>query len=159
MTKEEAIETLRANYPDACFEQLREAFDTAISALSRQVTGKLNSDCISRQAAITLPVMPKEHREYQTFNIDDAYEQGWNDLQKCIEALPSAERNGKWIKVRPIGGGKEAYMCPFCRSGDWDISVDSYNYCPYCGESVSGVLDDPSHPFADDVMMEGEEDG
>ena len=38
-----------------------------------------------------MPVMPKEHREYQTFNLDDAYEQGWNDLQKCIEALPSAQ--------------------------------------------------------------------
>lgn len=33
MTREEAIETLRANYPDACFEQLREAVDKAIEAL------------------------------------------------------------------------------------------------------------------------------
>lgn len=49
------------------------------------------SDLIERQATITLPVMPKEYREYQTFNLDDAYEQGWNDLQKCIESLPSAQ--------------------------------------------------------------------
>ena len=49
------------------------------------------NDCISRQAAITLPVMPKEHREYQTYNLDDVYEQGWFDLQKCIEELPSAQ--------------------------------------------------------------------
>ena len=48
-------------------------------------------DLISRQAAITLPVMPKEHREYQTCNLDDVYEQGWFDLQKCIENLPSAQ--------------------------------------------------------------------
>lgn len=48
-------------------------------------------DLIDKQAAITLPVMPKEHREYQTHNLDDAYEQGWNDLQKCIESLPSAQ--------------------------------------------------------------------
>lgn len=33
MTNAEAIETLRANYPDACFEQLREAVDKAIKAL------------------------------------------------------------------------------------------------------------------------------
>ena len=33
MTREEAIETLKANYPDACFEQLRDAVDAAISAL------------------------------------------------------------------------------------------------------------------------------
>ncbi len=37
MTNREAIETLRANYPDACFEQLREAVDKAISALEKQI--------------------------------------------------------------------------------------------------------------------------
>lgn len=36
MTNQEAIETLQANYPDACFELLREAVDTAISALQAQ---------------------------------------------------------------------------------------------------------------------------
>ena len=35
MTNEEAIETLKANYPDACFEQLREAVDMAIKALEQ----------------------------------------------------------------------------------------------------------------------------
>ena len=35
MTNTEAIETLRANYPDACYEQLREAVDVAISSLKR----------------------------------------------------------------------------------------------------------------------------
>lgn len=36
MTNAEAIETLRANYPDACYEQLREAVDAAIEALKLQ---------------------------------------------------------------------------------------------------------------------------
>ena len=36
MTNAEAIETLIANYPDACFEQLREAVDAAIEALKAQ---------------------------------------------------------------------------------------------------------------------------
>ena len=36
MTNEKAIETLKANYPDACFEQLREAVDMAIEALKAQ---------------------------------------------------------------------------------------------------------------------------
>ena len=36
MTNAEAIETLRANYPDACYEQLREAVDKAIKALELQ---------------------------------------------------------------------------------------------------------------------------
>ena len=63
-------------------------------------------DLISRQDAITLPVTPKEYREYQTYNFDDAYEQGWDDLQKCIESLPSAQQ---WIpcsKRLPDQNGK-----------------------------------------------------
>ena len=36
MTNAEAIETLRANYPDACYEQLREAVDTAIEVLKAE---------------------------------------------------------------------------------------------------------------------------
>ena len=57
----------------------------------------MSYDLISRQAAITLPVMPKEYREYQTNNLDDAYEQGWFDLQECIEELPSAQPEQQWI--------------------------------------------------------------
>lgn len=48
-------------------------------------------DLISRQAAMTIPVLPKCWREYQTNNIDDAYEQGWNDALFSLIALPSAE--------------------------------------------------------------------
>ena len=36
MTNSEAIETLKANYPDPCFGLLREAVDTAIYELSAQ---------------------------------------------------------------------------------------------------------------------------
>lgn len=36
MTNAEAIEILRANYPDACFEQLRAAVDKAVEALEAQ---------------------------------------------------------------------------------------------------------------------------
>ena len=43
------------------------------------------SDLIDRREAISIPVLPSEYRKYQTMNLDDAYEQGWYDLQKCIE--------------------------------------------------------------------------
>lgn len=55
MTREEAIETLKANYPDACYEQLREAVDAAIEALKAQDGPDTNvgsNDLISRRAAI-----------------------------------------------------------------------------------------------------------
>ena len=76
------------------------------------------SDLIDRQAAITLPVMPKEHREYQTHNLDDAYEQGWFDLQECIENLPSAQ--------------PEIIRCKDCENyqTDWQpLSFDDGHYC------------------------------
>ena len=40
LTEAEAIETLRANYPDACYEQLRCAVDMAINALEKQIPMK-----------------------------------------------------------------------------------------------------------------------
>lgn len=55
MTREEDIETLKANYPDACYKQLREAVDTAIEALKAQDGPDTNvgsNDLISRRAAI-----------------------------------------------------------------------------------------------------------
>lgn len=48
-------------------------------------------DVISRRVAISLPVKPKEDRYFQTQNLDDAYDYGWSDLQRCIEKLPSAQ--------------------------------------------------------------------
>ena len=77
ITNIEAIEILKANYPDACYEQLRKAVDAAIEALKAQdATG----DTISRQAAI-----------------DTITEYGWGDniymsvgnLAGRIERLPS----------------------------------------------------------------------
>lgn len=35
MSRDEAIEILKANYPDACYGQLRDAVDMAISALEQ----------------------------------------------------------------------------------------------------------------------------
>ena len=72
MTNAEAIETLRANYPDACFEQLREAVDAAIEALKAQ---DAVGDTISRQAAID--------QLHQSYNLLDA--------ERRLEDLPSAQ--------------------------------------------------------------------
>jgi len=113
-------------------------------------------DCISRQAAITLPVIPKEYREYQTSNLDDAYEQGWNDLQKCIESLPSAQQwipcserlpdkegeylvtfNDKWCgpKVRTLW-----YGTPF------DIIIDKDKWVFYCDKGYGFETFAPGKP-------------
>lgn len=99
MTREEAIETLKANYPDACYEQLRESVDTAIEALKAQDTA---GDTIYRQAAID--AVEKESR------VDGAY--GYMDTKSIVdllndlpsaqpeEAIPAAwlEEQAKWFE-------------------------------------------------------------
>ena len=101
-----------------------------ISALiAVQICGKgvkKMNDLISRQAATTIPVMPKEHRHYQTNNLDDAYEQGWADLQECIGNLPTVQPNHN-AEVSKMG----IVHCENCEH--WDTSWDTaygLHYCP-----------------------------
>ena len=118
-------------------------------------------DLISRQAAIEeLECVGYDFSESglsepELEELCEAIGEVEQDMIMRIRRLTSAQQKGKWIKVKTISGDIEAYMCPFCKNGDWDILVDSYNYCPYCGKPVSGVADDPSHPFEDDVMAKG----
>ena len=85
MTNKEAIETLKANYPDACYEQLREAVDIAIEALSCSENPN-NSDCISRRAAIDDMC---KHFNYDVHD-DLVY---WNreHVLRVLKDLPSAQ--------------------------------------------------------------------
>ena len=100
MTNAEAIETLRANYPDACYEQLREAVDAAIEVLKAQgVAG----DTISRQAAIRgyqevckgikcgeCPFLIKVNTEKGSHLITDC------KLEAFLHDLPSAQPEPDW---------------------------------------------------------------
>jgi predicted SprT family Zn-dependent metalloprotease len=97
------------------------------------------SDLISRQAAISLPVKPREDRYFQTQSLDDAYDYGWRSLQRCIEKLPSAEpeqKKGEWIK-----NDNGTYSCSVCQS--W-IPKEQHcyaRYCLYCGADMRGEKD------------------
>lgn len=77
--RQAAIETLRANYPDACYEQLREAVDAAIEALKAQ---DVAGDTISRQAAID--AVKERYYKYDRFAKIE-------ELVWSIEKLPSAQ--------------------------------------------------------------------
>lgn len=93
------------------------------------------NDRISRQAAISLPVKPKEDRYFQTYNLDDAFDYGWRSLQECIRKLPSAERKGNWVGIddEPC----ETFECDRCGFvlEDW-IQGAFYNFCPNCGADM-----------------------
>ena len=95
MTNEEAIKTLEANYPDACFEQLREAVDAAIEALKAQ---DADSDTISRKAtidailAVTGNSSVRELYEHvQEHGLSDMWSGGVNAAIDIIIAVPSVQ--------------------------------------------------------------------
>ena len=94
ISRQEAIEAMKSITDSICEQQ---AIDALCELPSAQPDSKELSftqkklDTISRQAAITIPILPVEHRKYQTMNLDDAYELGWRDCQKYIEDLPSAQ--------------------------------------------------------------------
>lgn len=46
---------------------------------------------IERKSAMTTPVLPKEYRQYQTDNLDDAYEQGWMDALDNLKNAPAVD--------------------------------------------------------------------
>ena len=110
----------------------------------------MKDDLISRQAATTIPVMPKEHRYYQTNNLDDAYEQGWNDLQECIENLPPVQpKRGKWMpnsqfypEVNTHWIRWECSECGYTRTKGWEGTTDGRcpeaKICENCGADMTG---------------------
>lgn len=54
---------------------------------------------MEREAAMTTPVLPKEYRQYQTDNLDDAYEQGWFDALDNLKNAPAVSVP-QWISVK-----------------------------------------------------------
>lgn len=49
------------------------------------------AEYIEREAAMLTPVLPKEHRHYQTSNLDDVYAQGWVDALDNLKNAPAAD--------------------------------------------------------------------
>ena len=93
------------------------------------------AEYIQREAAMTVPVLPKEYRAYQTSNLDDAYEAGWNDALENLRNIPAedvlpAER-GTWIEDH------DYLKCPRCGAmvqRDFTFfDIGDWNFCPNCG--------------------------
>lgn len=57
------------------------------------------TEYIERKAAMTTPVLPKEYRQYQTDNLDDAYEQGWMDALDNLKNAPAVSVP-QWISIK-----------------------------------------------------------
>ncbi len=134
MTNKEAIETLKTNYPDACFEQLREAVDAAISALQALDVPDTNvGDTISRQDAIDAIMGQPPEPHYPSWYAE------W------LKQLPSAQPN---VPDNDVDDIKPCEVCDYLEDGDtlykssdWDggIGFDyirDIRYCPNCGRRL-----------------------
>lgn len=55
---------------------------------------------ISIGEVILLQPKPREDRYFQTQSLDDAYEYGWRDLQKCVEKLRGIHYDSKRNKSK-----------------------------------------------------------
>ena len=105
------------------------------------------SEWINLEEAITLPVMPKRYRKYKTMNLDDAYEQGWEDCQACISRIPSADRpQGEWIDAEiPLesGGSMPIQACNLCKTFyPLAYTGGGHRFCPNCGARMKGADDE-----------------
>ena len=102
-------------------------------------------DTISRQAAIeSADILFKPFTEYSPGMVDlesIAYNHALADFVVTLNALPSAERRGRWIGERliyPSGIITFIYRCSECgyeeRHAYEDIKPS--NYCPNCGAKM-----------------------
>lgn len=101
------------------------------------------AEYIEREVALSMHEPPKSNRHYQTYNLDDAYGQGWDDALCCLEHLPAADVapvvHGKWVHIPQTLNTLIQLRCSFCGWWSLDPSIDgTYNYCPNCGAKMDG---------------------
>lgn len=112
------------------------------------------AEFIEREAAMTVPVLPKEYREYQTFDLDDAYEAGWEDALNNLKHIPAADVapvvHGRWVDAH---GDRQVAECSRCKHR-YEVTDEPsnaalfacfahfYRYCPHCGARMDGGEED-----------------
>lgn len=94
------------------------------------------AEYIEKEAAMLTPVLPKEHRRYQTSNLDDVYAQGLADALDNFKNAPAAD-------VAPVVHGRWEWF-------DEDVGTPVTGYerewgwrCSHCGEELPDDYDDP----------------
>ena len=98
------------------------------------------TEYIERKIALSICEPSKSDRYYQTYNLDDAYGQGWDDALCCIESIPIADVaqiiHGQWEtnSDRP-----DILICSVCKCGFDMWKHDPHNFCPNCGAKMDEV--------------------
>ena len=95
------------------------------------------NEYIERKIALSIREPSKSDRDYQTYNLDDAYGQGWDDALCCIESIPIADVapiiHGQWEtnSDRP-----DTLICSVCKCGFDMWKHNPHNFCPNCGAKM-----------------------
>lgn len=137
MTNSEAIETLRANYPDACYEQLREAVDAAIKALEDRpsVDNKLFI-CDRKKCERCSP---------DCYITSDTNHRARTDTVVFINGdrvvIKSEEiKYPRWINLGHLGrSGDHPYSVWYkCSECGFELYWWTTDKCPHCGAYMRG---------------------
>ena len=112
MTNKEAIEVLKANYPDAYYELLRKAVDMAIEALSEPSRQGQQNGLISHRDAIeAIDEITWYHQNANKDMVRGANSnehQAWykaEDVYKALESVPSAQPDNRLAKIADLVEG------------------------------------------------------
>ena len=108
------------------------------------------AEYIDKTAALSIREPPKSNRYYQTNNLDDAYEQGWDEALSYIEKTPTADVapvvHGKWVTTsEEVFPGSSQFLCyshkhEECGFQYVGLNGNEYNYCPKCGAKMDSEL-------------------
>lgn len=133
MTNKEAIEVLKANYPDAYYELLREAVDMAIEALSEPSRQGQRDGLISLQAltdAIDKTTWYHQNRNKDMVSGANSNEhQAWHkadDVYEALESVPSAQPEQP-TGVQDILQYLDEYLHPIVSPEHWSVYSELYD--------------------------------
>lgn len=128
------IEKLPSIIPCDAREAYLKGYDYGVKDWFKSKTQPCD-DCISRASLIDKAM------SWDTHFTDSERYVSLSDIMALPSVTPQRPK-GKWIKVYPLGMDYEAYMCSECKTGDWDITIGEYKFCPYCGAEMSGGGED-----------------
>ena len=97
------------------------------------------AEYVDKEIAMMVQEPPKSQRYYQTDNLDDAYEQGWNDALNTIGKLPKANVK-EIVYAHWIMHDDDFGLTCKCSNCHIETMGDS-EYCPHCGAEMSEVVE------------------
>ena len=105
------------------------------------------SEYIEREAACAYKPPEKKERRYSTYNLDDAFEDGYDEHIKQVEAIPAADvvevRHAYWRDIQPPDQDNNVQCwCSACGAGELHADGMVVPYCWKCGAKMDGGADE-----------------